>query len=67
MPSKKVVWGVLKGLNTFLEGIWSPRVNTVLLFITIWECSIQLANVFGKMSMPCFLKELFCMPLFYVQ
>ena len=26
MPSKKVLWGVFRGLNTFLEGIWSPRV-----------------------------------------
>ena len=25
MPSKKVLWGVFRGLNTFLEGIWSPR------------------------------------------
>ena len=23
---KKVLWGVFRGLNTFLEGIWSPRV-----------------------------------------
>ena len=26
IPSKKVLWGVFRGLNTFLEGIWSPRV-----------------------------------------
>ena len=25
MPSKKVLWGVFRGLDTFLEGIWSPR------------------------------------------
>ena len=25
IPSKKVLWGVFRGLNTFLEGIWSPR------------------------------------------
>ena len=27
IPSKKVLWGVFRGLNTFLEGIWSPRVS----------------------------------------
>ena len=26
IPSKKVLWGVFRGLSTFLEGIWSPRV-----------------------------------------
>ena len=25
IPTKKVLWGVFRGLNTFLEGIWSPR------------------------------------------
>ena len=25
MPSKKVLWCVFRGLNAFLEGIWSPR------------------------------------------
>ena len=25
IPSKKVLWGVFWGLNTSLEGIWSPR------------------------------------------
>ena len=24
-PSKKVLWGVFRGLSSFLEGIWSPR------------------------------------------
>ena len=28
--TKKVrSWGVFRGLNTFLEGIWSPRVSSV--------------------------------------
>ena len=26
-PFKKVLWGVFRGLNTFLEGVWSPRVS----------------------------------------
>ena len=25
MPSKKVVWGVLRRLNTFSEGSWIPK------------------------------------------
>ena len=29
MPSKKVVWGVFRRLNTFSEGSWIPRVLCV--------------------------------------
>ena len=32
-PSKKVLWSVFRGLNTFLEGIWSPRVYTPVPFL----------------------------------
>ena len=30
MPSKKVVWGVFRSLNTFSEGSWIPRVRRYL-------------------------------------
>ena len=30
IPSKNVLWGVFRGLNTFLEGIWSPMAS-------VWE------------------------------
>ena len=32
IPSKKVLWSVFRGLNTFLEGIWSPRVSCFSFF-----------------------------------
>ena len=34
IPSKKV-WGVFRGFNTFLEGIWSPRVWFLPTFLHI--------------------------------
>ena len=34
--TKKVLWGVFRGLSTFLEGIWSPREQYVCYFSCFW-------------------------------
>ena len=40
MPSKKVLWGVFRGLNTFLEGIWSPRVHWLMATLFFGVCFV---------------------------
>ena len=42
IPSKKVLWGVFRGLNTFLEGIWSPRGGENLCFSWFWVLLVHI-------------------------
>ena len=44
---KKVLWGVFRGLNTFLEGIWSPRVVEKVFFFW-WGGALLIGHLFAE-------------------